>query len=437
MLRKAVAVEPGERYATASEFAQDLRRYLAQEPVAARAPTAAYRLRKFVRRNRLAVSAGGAVVTAVLASAAIALWQMSVAQDERRLAVQALDFLAQVFRHADPAVGRAERTSAADLLKRARARVDAEFAGQPDARVQMLNTLAETFLGVQDSEAADEASATALREALALHGEQHTQTLRARAARVGLHRARYDLVKWRAELEAALPLLTAQPERHAALLMQAWVDLANLELAERKLEQAEATARGALAQADRLTGAWDEQRSALWQAISTSHDARLQFTAATEAAALAVRHAETAWPGQARHPQVVNARYVQGRLMMFGTRPGDAVLQLARAVEDASALWGSQSLSVAQYMQALVYAQIRAGQLEQATQGASRVVELTLRHYPADSLFVAAALDVQAFVHLQARRPEHALPLYERLLAEYFGAPQMREQALTARCGGR
>jgi len=86
VLRKAVAVEPGERYATASEFAQDLRRFLAHEPVMACAATAAYRMRKFVRRHRGGVAATAFVTCALLGTTAYAVWQGVESRRQRDLA---------------------------------------------------------------------------------------------------------------------------------------------------------------------------------------------------------------------------------------------------------------------------------------------------------------------------------------------------------------
>lgn len=52
ILGKALEKEREHRYPGVGEFAADLRRYLADEPVDVAAPTTWYRLRKFVRRNR-------------------------------------------------------------------------------------------------------------------------------------------------------------------------------------------------------------------------------------------------------------------------------------------------------------------------------------------------------------------------------------------------
>jgi len=64
---KALEKDRRRRYATVSEFAADLTRYLADEPVVARPPSVTYRVQKFVRRNRLAVTAASVVALAVIA----------------------------------------------------------------------------------------------------------------------------------------------------------------------------------------------------------------------------------------------------------------------------------------------------------------------------------------------------------------------------------
>ncbi|MDX2037237.1 MAG: serine/threonine-protein kinase [Isosphaeraceae bacterium] len=66
IVMKALEKDRDRRYATANGFAADLQRFLADEPVAARPPSRGYRLRKFVRRNRGAVTAAALVAFALL-----------------------------------------------------------------------------------------------------------------------------------------------------------------------------------------------------------------------------------------------------------------------------------------------------------------------------------------------------------------------------------
>ncbi|MCH8315198.1 MAG: serine/threonine protein kinase, partial [Planctomycetes bacterium] len=59
IIMKSLEKERTRRYETANGLAADLRRHLSDEPVLASPPSAVYQVRKFVRRHRQAVIAGG------------------------------------------------------------------------------------------------------------------------------------------------------------------------------------------------------------------------------------------------------------------------------------------------------------------------------------------------------------------------------------------
>jgi len=60
----AMHKEPSRRYETVERFAEDIRRYLSDEPITARPDHFVYRSRKFLRRNRLAVGVALALLIA-------------------------------------------------------------------------------------------------------------------------------------------------------------------------------------------------------------------------------------------------------------------------------------------------------------------------------------------------------------------------------------
>ncbi len=62
---KALKKNPAERYASVTALGEDVRRYLEHEPISARPDTPAYRLAKFVRRNRVPVALAGLAVLAL------------------------------------------------------------------------------------------------------------------------------------------------------------------------------------------------------------------------------------------------------------------------------------------------------------------------------------------------------------------------------------
>ncbi len=69
---KAMAREPGERYATAGQLADDLRRFIDGEPILARASGSIERAWRWSRRNRVLTSAIAAVAASLIAAAGFA-----------------------------------------------------------------------------------------------------------------------------------------------------------------------------------------------------------------------------------------------------------------------------------------------------------------------------------------------------------------------------
>ncbi len=75
--------DPARRYSSAAQLAEDVQRYLDGLPVRAQKDSFAYRARKFVRRNKVAVGASLLVALSLVAGLAAALWQAGVARSER------------------------------------------------------------------------------------------------------------------------------------------------------------------------------------------------------------------------------------------------------------------------------------------------------------------------------------------------------------------
>jgi serine/threonine protein kinase len=74
IVMKCLEKDRTRRYETANGLAMDIRRYLESEPVMARPPSTAYRFRKLVRRNKLAVTAVCGVTAALLLGLSLSTW---------------------------------------------------------------------------------------------------------------------------------------------------------------------------------------------------------------------------------------------------------------------------------------------------------------------------------------------------------------------------
>jgi serine/threonine protein kinase/tetratricopeptide (TPR) repeat protein len=75
IVMKALEKDRNRRYETANGFAADVQRYLNDEPVLACPPSRWYRLRKFARRNKVALTMTASLGVALLAGVMISTWQ--------------------------------------------------------------------------------------------------------------------------------------------------------------------------------------------------------------------------------------------------------------------------------------------------------------------------------------------------------------------------
>jgi WD40 repeat protein/serine/threonine protein kinase len=82
IVMKALEKDRSRRYETASAFAQDVQRYLHDEPVLACPPSAGYRLRKFARRNKRALVTAALLGVMLLAAVAARLQAEAAAREK-------------------------------------------------------------------------------------------------------------------------------------------------------------------------------------------------------------------------------------------------------------------------------------------------------------------------------------------------------------------
>ncbi|MET0226321.1 MAG: serine/threonine-protein kinase, partial [Dokdonella sp.] len=149
---RASADLPADRYASAEDLARDIDRYVAHQPVRARAPTMRYRFAKLLRRRWPVVTA--AALFALLIAGFT--WRLVVARDHARAAERAArvhavtaqkvsDFLVSVFDVSNPQLNQDREISARAVLDEGAKRIESELVDEPQTKAKLLRTLATAY----------------------------------------------------------------------------------------------------------------------------------------------------------------------------------------------------------------------------------------------------------------------------------------------------
>jgi len=166
---KAIELDPDRRYDSVEQFADDVRRVIAGEPVRAKPPTWSYRARRFVRRHRVSVAAAAIGVVLIAGAAAVFAWQSVTIARERDRALQAerqasldaraanqvTDFLVGLFEVASPEKAGGKVVTAREMLDEGAARVRRELTDAPVVRARLLNAMGGAYMGMRQDAAAE------------------------------------------------------------------------------------------------------------------------------------------------------------------------------------------------------------------------------------------------------------------------------------------
>ncbi len=163
---KAMRKEPRERYASAEQLSEDLRRHLAGLPVGAQTGHFTYRASKFVRRHRLGMAVAAAFLLLILgfSVATTVLWQQAErdrraaqtafkqAERDRRAVQTAFKFLKEMIGSADPDQAKGEKLTAIELLEGGKDKVAEELNDVPELQIDVAGMLGDVFrkLGAYD-----------------------------------------------------------------------------------------------------------------------------------------------------------------------------------------------------------------------------------------------------------------------------------------------
>jgi serine/threonine protein kinase/WD40 repeat protein/tetratricopeptide (TPR) repeat protein len=155
IVMKALEKDRSRRYETANGFAMDVQRYLDDEPVLACPPSAAYRFRKFARRNRVPLITAGVVLAALVLGTAVSIEEAVRATQAEGLAQRRFEAEKEARAQAHASLEearRAEREKTEKLalshFKEAQAKRWSGRAGRRFESLELLKMAAELYRGL-------------------------------------------------------------------------------------------------------------------------------------------------------------------------------------------------------------------------------------------------------------------------------------------------
>ncbi|WP_407353213.1 protein kinase domain-containing protein [Luteimonas sp. R10] len=146
---KALAKRYEQRYPSVEALALDLQRYLDGKPVLARPQRVTYRIRKYLRRHRWALSTAALAAVVLSTALGIVAWQARLSLQEAARAQAMQNFIIGLFQNA----GNSPEGAPLDvrqLLAVGAERGDIELARQPLARAELLGVIARLRMGLGD-----------------------------------------------------------------------------------------------------------------------------------------------------------------------------------------------------------------------------------------------------------------------------------------------
>jgi serine/threonine protein kinase/tetratricopeptide (TPR) repeat protein len=255
IVMKALEKDRNRRYESANSFALDIHRYLADEPVQAYPPSAGYRLRKFVRRNKTPVLAVVVVLIALVGGIIGTSWGLVRADRSARAEKAANEttkkrleqvekgneIIAAIFTDLNiDAVKEGDRPLEAVLAERlvaAADRLEGDSAGEPLAVAAMQERLGTSLksLGFADRAIPILQKSRQTREEMLGHDHAETLICKANLALSYLDAGKLDLA--RALFEEVLPLMIANSGRDHSDTLSCMTGLADtyLQLGTRDL----------------------------------------------------------------------------------------------------------------------------------------------------------------------------------------------------------
>jgi len=142
---KALEKDRKRRYATPSELAADIGRYLRNEPVTAHTPSTTYRAGKYIRRHRLGVTLAVLAALLLIAFAVTQAVELRRIRRERDRADRITSFMTDMFKVSDPSEARGNSVTARSILDKASLQIGSGLKDDPELQARLMHTMGDVY----------------------------------------------------------------------------------------------------------------------------------------------------------------------------------------------------------------------------------------------------------------------------------------------------
>lgn len=403
----ALRKEPERRYASALQLSEDIRNYLSDLPVVARADTLSYRMSKFVRRHRAAVSAAVAVALTLITAVVMTSRQAEVAQRERLRAEASLEvaererlhaqevaeFMANIFENSDPSRSRRASVTAREVLDQGARQIAWQLRERTELRQTLMTTMAKVYrqLDLYDEAESLLAESRALqtkdRRGNAVLDDQEISSIR-ELALLRLDQGELDLSERLLRSSTSFTELRHGPD--SPLLAEHLMDLGRALRGRDAHEEAEEVMQRALDIRIRSYGERDAGVAEIRDQISQLHYARGDYKQAETLCRRALEDRRRALGED--HPDVALSLNNLAVIRLALADLDEATELLEEALQLRRRLYGDVHGSVSQSLLNLGNVKLRQRDLDQAEPLLTEALEVYEKIYGDDHSEVAEAL---------------------------------------------
>lgn len=211
IIGKALDKDATRRYQSASEFAEDVRRFLRHEPIAARPPTLGYVTGRFIRRHRLVVGAAAAIILALGAGMAAALYQAERARKQLEVARQTSTLLEQIFSAVEPERALGREVTVREAIDAASQKLENSQIQSPEILASLHGAISRIYIALGENATALSHQRKALEFSQVAYGEDASDTFE-RVASVG--QMLYSLGRLPEAMELLQPAVERSVRKH-------------------------------------------------------------------------------------------------------------------------------------------------------------------------------------------------------------------------------